>query len=182
MQIHGGMGYVEETGAIQLWRDARIAPIYEGTNGIQAIDLVTRKITRGGGQVVEALLGEWRTIAAALGDCGAVPRTSAARLDRAIDRLATATRQLLAAGPSADALAVASPYLRLFSLVTGGAYLAKGAVAAARADASTPANVAREVVEEIRFYLDNILPMTAAFAEMTEAGAGSVLVPVDSFL
>jgi alkylation response protein AidB-like acyl-CoA dehydrogenase len=181
VQIHGGMGYVEETGAIQLWRDARIAPIYEGTNGIQAIDLVTRKITRAGGGVVDALLAEWRTIAAELGNSGAVPKASAARLDQAIDRLAAATRHLLASAQSVDALAVATPYLRLFSLVTGGAYLAKGAVAAARAGASTPVNVARDVVEEIRFYLDNILPMTAALAEMTEAGAASVLVPVESF-
>ena len=66
MQVHGGMGYIEETGAAQLFRDARIAAIYEGTNGIQAIDLVTRKLPLAGGAVVEAYLGELRRIVEAV--------------------------------------------------------------------------------------------------------------------
>src|SRR6202161_1874409 len=66
VQVHGGMGYMEETGAAQLLRDARIAPIYEGTNGIQAIDLVTRKLPLAGGAVVEAFLGELRAIVEAV--------------------------------------------------------------------------------------------------------------------
>ncbi len=105
IQVHGGMGYVEETGAAQHWRDSRIAPIYEGTNGIQAIDLVTRKLGLGGGAVVAELLARVEA------DAGATPALAALR------RSATWLGEALATGRLTDALAGATPFLRQFGLV-----------------------------------------------------------------
>jgi alkylation response protein AidB-like acyl-CoA dehydrogenase len=105
IQVHGGMGYVEETGAAQHWRDSRIAPIYEGTNGIQAIDLVTRKLGLGGGAVVAELLARVEAEAGAT-DALAALRRSAEWLGGA-----------LATGRVTDALAGATPFLRQFGLV-----------------------------------------------------------------
>jgi hypothetical protein len=101
------MGYVEETGAAQHWRDSRIAPIYEGTNGIQAIDLVTRKLGLGGGAVVRSLLERVEADAGATDALGALRRSA--------DWLGGA----LAGGRVTDALAGATPFLRQFGLVLG---------------------------------------------------------------
>ena len=97
VQVHGGMGFIEETGAAQYYRDARIAPIYEGTNGIQAIDLVTRKLPLGGGAVVEAFLGELRGIVEAVNATNdPALGWSGVRLEEAVESLARATHWLLA--------------------------------------------------------------------------------------
>ena len=135
VQVHGGMGFIEETGAAQIYRDARILPIYEGTNGIQAIDLVTRKLPLEGGKVVEAYIGELKQTA---DEVRASNRPEfgrmGERLGEAVAALAEATRWMggaLRTNPEA-ALAGATPYLRLFGLAAGGIYLAKGALAAAR--------------------------------------------------
>ncbi|HSL25851.1 MAG TPA: acyl-CoA dehydrogenase [Acidimicrobiia bacterium] len=129
IQVHGGMGFIEETGAAQYYRDARIAPIYEGTNGIQAIDLVTRKITASQGAMVMDLLSEMESTAAsapeALSDL-------ARPLTTAVTALRTATRHLLGAlsdNPN-QALAGASPYLRMFGTVLGGWFHLRSAIAA----------------------------------------------------
>jgi len=141
VQVHGGMGYIEETGAAQHYRDARIAPIYEGTNGIQAIDLVTRKLPLAQGRTVRAYLDEIaRTV-------DAVDRVNDAgfgwmgvRLRDALDCLERTTHWLLArAHNDRDAaLAGATPYLRLFALTAGGALLAQEALAARRLAAPLP--------------------------------------------
>ena len=117
IQVHGGMGYIEETGAAQLFRDARIATIYEGTNGIQAIDLVTRKLPLADGAAVDAHLDDLRGIVRAL-DASNDPAFgwTAVRLGDAVESLARATTWLLSRldkEPEA-ALAGATPYLRLF--------------------------------------------------------------------
>ncbi len=133
VQVHGGMGFIEETGAAALYRDARIAPIYEGTNGIQAIDLATRKLPLGEGEAVHVYIDELVAIAAAartaeIAELGG----TADLLDQALDDLSEATRFLQerhAAGDQQTLLAGATPYLRLFSLAAGCAYLARGAVA-----------------------------------------------------
>jgi acyl-CoA dehydrogenase len=137
LQVHGGMGYVEETGAAQHLRDARIATIYEGTNGIQAIDLVTRKLPLSGGAIVRALLAELRATLANLGasndpDLGA----SGAPLTQAVDSLERGTNWILEqlGGRPEEALAAATPYLRLFALAAGGCALADEALAAQRAE------------------------------------------------
>jgi alkylation response protein AidB-like acyl-CoA dehydrogenase len=133
VQVHGGMGFIEETGAAQHYRDARILPIYEGTNGIQAIDLVTRKLPLGGGEVVAKYIAELAQTAA---DVRASNRpelgSTAERLGGAVEALGEATRWMgatLRTNPEA-ALAGATPYLRLFGLAVGGAYLARAALAA----------------------------------------------------
>ncbi|MHA6644152.1 acyl-CoA dehydrogenase [Mesorhizobium sp. A623] len=133
VQVHGGMGFVEETGAAILYRDARIAPIYEGTNGIQAIDLVTRKLPLGGGAHVHAYIDELEAIAAATStsEIAGLGHT-ADFLGQALEDLSETTlflQDLLASGDMEKALAVATPYLRLFSLVAGSAYLARAALA-----------------------------------------------------
>jgi hypothetical protein len=123
LQVHGGMGYIEETGVAQLMRDARIAAIYEGTNGIQAIDLVARKIGLNEGAAFHAEVADMRKILADMPQ--AMERES---LTAAVDALVAAMDFLRASGP-ATALAGATPFLRLFALARGGACLAALAMA-----------------------------------------------------
>ena len=132
VQIFGGMGYIEETGAAQFMRDARIAAIYEGANGIQAIDLVQRKIALEGGDTVRREIAGIREIVADIvARGGEAFGATARRLSEAADALDTATKYLLdaLARDPADALAGATPYLRLFGLALGGACLAKAGLA-----------------------------------------------------
>jgi len=176
VQIHGGMGFIEETGAAALYRDARIAPIYEGTNGIQAIDLVMRKLPQGGGEHVFGYISELAEIVSAL-------RTSnlhgfgqtANAIDNALDDLSNATRHLqkLAADGRADeALAGATPYLRLFALASGGAYLARGALA--------EQNEARQAL--CRFFAENLLGETRALKERVVGGGASLSAAAKSLI
>jgi alkylation response protein AidB-like acyl-CoA dehydrogenase len=133
VQIHGGMGFIEETGAAQHLRDARITPIYEGTNGIQSIDLVTRKLAANGGEAVWALLDELSGIVKQVeasndptfGTTGAKLRDALASLDRTSRWLL----ERVTKSPN-DALAGATPYLRLFGSTLGGCMLAGEALAA----------------------------------------------------
>lgn len=150
VQVHGGMGYVEETGAAQHLRDARIAPIYEGTNGIQAIDLVTRKLPQSGGQCVQTYLAELRVIVdeVRMANDPAFGKTGE-RLAEALEALGRATQWMLAnVEKNTDAaLAGATPYLRLFAITAGGCMLADEALAAQRigdgADANGRVSLAR---------------------------------------
>jgi acyl-CoA dehydrogenase len=168
VQVHGGMGFIEETGAAIFYRDARIAPIYEGTNGIQAIDLVTRKLPQSGGTQVAGYIAELRDDVAALrasnsADLG----TAADRLEDAINDLDDATSWLqkaLAEGRTAEALAGATPYLRLFGLAAGGAYLARGAVADTAAG--------RRAL--CRFFAENLIGESAALKSRVIDGAASL--------
>ena len=171
IQIHGGMGYVEETGAAQHLRDARIAAIYEGTNGIQAIDLVQRKIGLAGGDAVQALLTEMRSIvqdvrAANHPDFG----HTAERLGAAVDALERATEWMLSALASrpAEALAGATLYLKLFALAQGGTGLARKALAL-RSEATGPAAIATA-----RFYAEQAVTEAPALEKAVTEGAGAV--------
>ena len=143
VQIHGGMGYIEETGAAQHLRDARIAPIYEGTNGIQSIDLVLRKLPLSGGEHIKAFIAELKSIA---DEVAASNRpefgATASLLKASIDHLEEATEFMLTAqaeGRVADALSGATPYLRVTGLTLGGALLAKGALRSVAEPASRQA-------------------------------------------
>lgn len=129
VQIHGGMGFVEDAGAAQHYRDARIGPIYEGTNGIQAMDLAGRKLALGGGGAMRAMIGEVRSIASGLED----PRLKSVglRLSAGADALESASAWLTERMGTPDALSGAGAYLRLAGDVIGGAFLAKAARAAA---------------------------------------------------
>lgn len=129
IQVHGGMGFIEETGAAQFYRDARIAPIYEGTNGIQAIDLVVRKLPLEGGAVVKGYFDDLSNIVDTVRKSN-LPEFEecATMLNTALSDLRLATDDLLeklASGAMEDALAVATPYQRMFGTTIGAIYLAK---------------------------------------------------------
>ena len=130
VQVHGGMGFIEETGAAQYYRDARIAPIYEGTNGIQAIDLVGRKLTMADGEAVATLLSELQAIGPELAEVDGL-QIVGARLGEGLEALERASIWMKD-HPGAEAQAGACAYLKLFGDVLGGFMLAKGALAAAR--------------------------------------------------
>ena len=132
VQVHGGMGFIEETGAAQHYRDARIAPIYEGTNGVQAMDLVGRKLSMDGGESARAVIADMRETLAALP--ALYQGKPVERLANAVQAAEDATLWLIdrKADPegAADVLAAADAYLRLMGDVIGGWLLAKGALAA----------------------------------------------------
>jgi len=129
VQVHGGMGFIEETGAAQHYRDARIAPIYEGTNGVQAIDLVGRKVPMGQGSVMRGLCAEMALTAQTLTESAELARVGR-RLAAGVAALERATDWILANG-GPPALAAATPFLKLSGDVIGGWILAKQAIAAA---------------------------------------------------
>jgi acyl-CoA dehydrogenase len=172
IQVHGGMGFIEETGAARYLRDARIAPIYEGTNGIQAIDLVTRKLPSSGGEQVKGFIAELKAIAEAvrssnLDGFGA----TADRLEFALADLEAATDWLLsslAEGKSVEALSGATPYQRLFGLALTGCYLAKGGLA------RTADGAGEGRIVLCRFAAENLLSETAALKDRIINGAESL--------
>ncbi len=174
VQVHGGMGYVEETGAAQHLRDARIAPIYEGTNGIQAIDLVTRKLPQSDGATVNGTIKELRAIVGKV-QAANDPAFGAtgARLLEAVDALDRATQWMLTHIKSDEnaALAGATPYLRLFGLAAGGCMLADEALAAQRigeaADAAGRVSLAR-------FFAEHCVTAASGLERSATEGAESV--------
>ncbi|TIX89960.1 acyl-CoA dehydrogenase [Rhizobium sp. P44RR-XXIV] len=172
IQVHGGMGFIEETGAARLLRDARIAPIYEGTNGIQAIDLVTRKLTIANGDHVRGFIAELREIADAVAKSNLDGfGETAPRLRAAIADLEKTSEWLLtkqAEGAVAEALAGATPYQRLFGLVLTSSYLAKGGLANA-GDGEGGKRIAL-----CRFAAENLLAETAALSDRVTSGASSL--------
>ncbi|WP_034492232.1 acyl-CoA dehydrogenase [Afifella pfennigii] len=175
IQVHGGMGYIEETGAAQHLRDARITPIYEGTNGVQAIDLVTRKLPLSDGETVRRYLKELGEIAEAarasnrpeLGSMGEAVSAS-------LEDCAAASEHLigeLSAGRVEAALAGATPFLELFGLAAGGAYLAKGALAT-EADGSAAGQLRVQVA---RGFAERLGRQTQGLRQEVVEGAGAVL-------
>ena len=170
------MGFIEETGAAQYLRDARIAPIYEGTNGIQAIDLVFRKLPMRGGEAVKSLLAEIRGLAAALaGENEPALAALGGGLTDAVDALEAATEWLADKVHTApdDAAAGCSPYLRMFGLTVGGYLLTRGARAAARLLAEDGADRAflAAKLATARFYAEQILPQAPALLGPVTRGA-----------
>jgi hypothetical protein len=172
VQVHGGMGFIEETGAAQIYRDARIAPIYEGTNGIQAIDLVTRKVPLDGGKAVDAYLAELRGIVEMVNATNdPALGWSGVRLEEAVESLTRATRWILAQldTNANEALAGATPYLRLFSITAGGCLLAQQALAALRLHSDSGQRVALA-----RFFAENIAVGAPALERIVVEGAAGV--------
>jgi acyl-CoA dehydrogenase len=170
VQVHGGMGYIEETGAAQDYRDARIAAIYEGTNGIQALDLVARKVPLRGGQTVALYLDELRsTVTDVQASNAPAFGATAARLRETIDSLERATQWLLAQKGSDAALAGATPYLRLFGHAAGGIMLAEQALAALRQSGGGAARTALA-----RFFAENIAMQASGLERAVIEGAASI--------
>jgi hypothetical protein len=154
VQVHGGMGFIEETSAAQHMRDARITAIYEGTNGIQSIDLVTRKLAAQGGASVFALMDEMKdTVSRVEASNDPAFGLTATRLREALAALDRASRWLLERMTSQpnDALAGATPYLRLFGSTLGGCLLADQALAANKSDGGGKRQTALT-----RFFAENI--------------------------
>jgi alkylation response protein AidB-like acyl-CoA dehydrogenase len=182
IQIHGGMGFIEETGAAQHLRDARITPIYEGTNGIQANDLMGRKLTRDRGAAAEALIAEMRALLPQLAD-EATLAAIAQPLAAAIDALAEATQWVVANWTAAPARTIAGavPYLDLFGTVAGGWLLARSALAATRRLASGTGDPSfnRAKIGTARFYADHLLPRAAALIRAVQGGASIMEFPLE---
>ena len=175
IQVHGGMGYIEETGAAQLLRDSRIASIYEGTNGIQAIDLVVRKLPLSDGTAVKELLIEmifWAKMARESKDetlslLGMEMAESLEDLNFTTEWL----RNAMKSGRVEQALAGATPYQRMFGLTLGGILLLKGALKARKLD---DASAARRLALA-RFYTVNLAPETTVLMDMVVNGAEATL-------
>ena len=172
VQVHGGMGFVEETGVAQHYRDVRIAPIYEGTNGIQAIDLVTRKLPLEGGETVARHIGGMTEVMNRMSDH---PDLGAFR-----DRLTTAIQGLvdttewvsarLGAGEMDAVLAAATPYLRQFGLVTAGWLMAIQAVNARERPEGYSDEFLEAKVANARFFGEHILPTSSGLVPTIKAG------------
>ncbi len=176
VQVHGGMGYVEETGAAQYMRDVRIAGIYEGTNGIQAMDLVGRKLQGDGGAAARAFIADVEALVEQAGSSSDETLAHAgSRLSDASLSLKSSTEWLLerAAASPEDVLAGATPYLKQFGNVAGGFYLLKGAIAALGGGQLSDRDKEYRLTI-LGFYADNFLPEAVALGEAVTAGAGTV--------
>jgi acyl-CoA dehydrogenase len=177
VQVHGGMGYIEETGAAQHYRDARIAQIYEGTNGIQAIDLATRKLPLSGGVAVQTYIGELReTVDRVQAANDPILGATAPRLREAVDSLARATEWMLAQKDGVPVLAGATPYLRLFATASGGCALADEALTAMRLSSAGDASAdlpGRAAIA--RFFAENLATQASGLEQSIVEGADSAL-------
>ena len=175
IQIHGGMGFVEETGAAQHYRDIRIAGIYEGTNGIQAIDLVGRKLSMRKGDVVRELLLEINKTASELHSANL--KGIARPLEDAVKDMQAATEWLIEKGGAStdDGLAGATPYLRMFGTTVGGWLLAKSALQAKKQiDEGNDSEFLQAKIETAAFYAEQLLPQVSGLLPATVSGAQSL--------
>jgi 3-(methylthio)propanoyl-CoA dehydrogenase len=178
MQIHGGMGFIEETGVSQTLRDVRITSIYEGTTGIQANDLLGRKVVRDRGQTLSVLLSDlMRELNDIRGSEPALRSVRNASIE-ALTVLRDATMSLLYefGVEPARAYAVSVPYLHLCGRVLGGALMARSAAIAARkmAEGSQDAKFYRAKLQSARFYAEHLLPESLSLARTVKSGGASV--------
>ncbi len=180
IQVHGGMGFIEETGAAQHYRDARIMTIYEGTTGIQANDFIGRKTARDGGAAARGIADEMEKVAQELaGQADPDLKGIGARLAEGVAAVRAAAEWMVPAYDSNPraAHAVAVPYLKLWGIVVGGWQLGRGAVVAGRHLKSGvgDANFLKAKVLTARFYADALLPQAAALAQSVTGAGESVL-------
>ena len=175
LQVHGGMGFIEDTGAAQLLRDVRITAIYEGTTGIQANDLLGRKLTRDRGAAMMALLAEARGELAAPVPHAVAEAVRVAALE-GIETLDAATASLLQQGAAApaDALAVAVPYLELAGVALGGWLMARAARLAAAGLAGAERAFCEAKLATARFYSVQVLPRVFALSRVVQSGGPAV--------
>ena len=176
VQVQGGMGFVEETGAAQHMRDARVLPIYEGTTGIQALDFVGRKIMADEGRNIGALLAEMTALDAELAGDERLAEIRAA-LAEGVEQLQSATTWLLEQGPQDPNTAGAASVnmLMLTGIVVGGWQMALAALAITKGAASNDQEFADAKLITARFYGQHILPRARGFAAAAMAGAGAVM-------
>ena len=184
VQVHGGMGYIEETGAAQHFRDARITTIYEGTTAIQANDLIGRKIVRDGGRALGAAIAEMRDVHAALEGAGEELAVIGRRLRAGVDALESAGRWITAHfnDDPAAVLAGAVPFLELAGIVCGGTQLARGALIASTKLGGGDAAFMQAKLATARHFADHSLTQATGLAETVMAGAhGAHAIADDAF-
>jgi 3-(methylthio)propanoyl-CoA dehydrogenase len=181
IQVHGGVGFVEETGAAQYLRDARITPIYEGTTGIQAMDLIGRKLARDGGRAANAVILQMRSVAATLSATPGLTEAAAA-FSGAIDALERAVRHVVENyGSDLRGVAVgAVPMLKLFGIVAGGWQLLRSALISTRRLAASKGGGAESGFYEAklctaRFYADHVLSQASGLAHSIVHGSAAAL-------
>jgi alkylation response protein AidB-like acyl-CoA dehydrogenase len=184
IQIYGGMGFIEETGAAQHWRDSRITTIYEGTTGIQANDLLFRKLMRDQGATAKLVFAEVYATVKALGAAGRPDlQAIGQRLGVALKAWTDATEWLAAEARNglAGPLAAAVPYLHLAVTVCGGWFMGKAALAAAgyldKAEGDQVFYSAKIVTA--RFYADQMLPLASSYSETVRAGSAALSAVTD---
>ena len=181
IQVYGGMGYVEETGIAQYFRDARIAPIYAGTNGIQAEDLVFRKITLNDGKAVESLLKEMRTNISSMKEHENLELLGEI-LERHVAEIEEATQYLLkelGKGNLAGVSASGTPYLKMFGQVLGGHYMGKAAVTATKNLLEDNAEFYNDKITLSKFYIEQLLPLASSYFSSVMLGKEN-LYSIDS--
>ena len=181
IQVYGGMGYVEETGIAQYFRDARIAPIYAGTNGIQAEDLVFRKITLNDGKAVESLLKEMRINISSMKEHENLEPLSEI-LERHVAEIEEVTQYLLielSKGNLAGVSASGTPYLKMFGQVLGGHYMGKAAVTATKNLLEDNAGFYNDKITLSKFYIEQLLPLASSYFSSVMLGKEN-LYSIDS--
>ena len=184
VQVHGGMGFIEETGAAQFMRDTKIAEIYEGTNGIQANDLIGRKVGRDGGAAAKAFIATMRGVDGALADAGSEFTRLRSALNKGFASLEAATNWIVAQGAANpnDPAAGAMSYLRLWGTVAGGWLMAKAALAAKSdlaAGEGDPEYLRRKILTA-QFYGEQILPRASSLEAAATAGAATLMAMDDA--
>jgi 3-(methylthio)propanoyl-CoA dehydrogenase len=183
VQVHGGMGFVEETGAAQYYRDARILTIYEGTPAIQANDLIGRKTSRDGGATALRFVAEMRATAAELDTAGADCAAIAGRLRAAVDAYVEVIDFVVREFKGADVRAVYAgsvPYLKLAGIVHGGWQMGRAALAASRRlAAGDDPDFHRAKIATARFFADHMLVTAAALAATATDGSAGTLALAD---
>ena len=176
IQVHGGYGYIEETGAAQHLRDSRISPIYEGTNGIQAIDLVGRKLRMNEGKVIRDLLDEINEFIGSLNQQGEEFETIKLNLTDSLQAVEEATEWRIEKGTEdpLGAISGATPYLRMLGQLVGGWFLARLAIGARSNEQVGGSDFRNSKKTVANFYAEQLLPLTRAQLGAVTAGSSDL--------
>jgi len=175
VQVHGGMGFIEETGAAQYLRDARITTIYEGTTGIQAMDLVGRKISRDGGVAAKAWLREVETVLDELKKSqNPEVKVIHARLSAGVQAVSDSVEFIVGEKNMSNSFASAVPFLKLMGIVAGGWQMARAALAAERL-MSSDASFYKAKIATARFYADHVLVQASGLRDTVVTGGAGVM-------